>query len=352
MRLALLLAALSLCSRAVKSQLIEIRNVGGKQIECMHSGLSSDLSDCGVQSDWYTYVFVGSISAIAPAKENEEELKIVPQEVFSGIPENPMTVLTSQAPCLPKLAVGDRWLFYLRKVKDQPIVLDYYGNVSRPVADVQQEIETLRRLQTIGDFGILRGTVWHGAPLVGKGVSHASVFAQRESDGAQFVTKSDANGRYEFQPLPPGKYKITFMPSGAYHSDDSEIELKHKTCSDFDLTSSPRGEIGGQVRSSSGLPVPNIDVILMSSDNSWYVTTQTDRDGYYKFSGIKSGQFVVGLNFPARSDWFNGGGAGTGIMIPPASVFYPGVASSSRASVIALAVDEQRDDLNFIIPAQ
>jgi hypothetical protein len=31
----------------------------------------SDLNDCGVRSDWYTYVFVGSISAITGIKDDE-----------------------------------------------------------------------------------------------------------------------------------------------------------------------------------------------------------------------------------------------------------------------------------------
>src|SRR5215475_10870485 len=144
------------------AQIDVVRRIDGKEVECLHSGLMSDLDDCGFKSDWYAYVFVGSISAIVPADKDEKNIQITPEEVFHGEPSTPLTVLTSQGLCLPKLAVGDRWLFFLRKEPGKPIVLDYYGNDSRPVADAQEQIETLRRLMTIGDFGLLRGSVMHG----------------------------------------------------------------------------------------------------------------------------------------------------------------------------------------------
>jgi hypothetical protein len=57
-------------------------------------------------------------------------IQITPQEVFSGKPANPLTVQTSQAACLPEIAVGDQWLFFSREEKGKPIVLDYYANGS------------------------------------------------------------------------------------------------------------------------------------------------------------------------------------------------------------------------------
>src|SRR5262245_56810965 len=148
--------------------IIELKQVNGKTIQCLHTGLMSDLKDCGLHSDWYAYVFVGSISAITPAPSEEKNIRIVPEEVFSGDPPNPLTVLTSQGSCLPDFAVGDRWLFFLRKEKGKPIVLDYYGNDSRPVADAEDEIETLRRLKANGEFGILRGNVMQGTSFEGR----------------------------------------------------------------------------------------------------------------------------------------------------------------------------------------
>lgn len=42
----------------------------------------SDLNDCGFRSDWYAYIFVGSISAVVPADEDEKKVQITPEEVF------------------------------------------------------------------------------------------------------------------------------------------------------------------------------------------------------------------------------------------------------------------------------
>jgi len=208
-------------------------------VTCMHSGLMSDLNDCGKQP-WYAYIFVGYISAIKPATNDEMEIQIVPEEVFSGKPDSPLTVLTSQGLCLPKLVVGDRWLFYLRKENGKPIVLDYYGNDSRPVADTKEQIETLRRLEKIGDFGILRGQVVRGESFNGNAVPNAHVIATRQSDNKRFVAITNTEGRYEFQPLPPGNYKITVVPIGSYHPDESEIDLRPGICWDLTLTRSPK----------------------------------------------------------------------------------------------------------------
>lgn len=112
---------------AAAGQIIELRTVGNKPIRCMRTGLSTE--DCGLRSDWYAYVFVGSISSVKAIEGDEAELQITPEEVFYGDPANPLVVRTSQGKCFPELKPGDEWLFFLRK--NEPMVLDYYSNISR-----------------------------------------------------------------------------------------------------------------------------------------------------------------------------------------------------------------------------
>ena len=97
---ALVIVGLCCCS-AAKAQIIMLKQDGDKRFQCMHTGLSGDLTDCGTQSDWYPYVFVGTISAVTPTKDGEKELHIIPDEVFKGEPNNPLIVLTSQGACFP-----------------------------------------------------------------------------------------------------------------------------------------------------------------------------------------------------------------------------------------------------------
>jgi Carboxypeptidase regulatory-like domain len=228
---ALALLTIYLSSLTTTAEVISLKTVDGKQVTCMHTGLTSDLNDCGTRSDWYSYVFVGTIirvtPRITPAQGNEFELQIAPQEIFSGKPDNPMTVLTSQGLCLPKLVVGDRWLFYLRKEAGKPIVLDFYGNDSLPVTSAQEQVATLRHLQKIGDHAILRGRV---VQRNGKPVADAHVAVRRSSDSAPFVSTTGADGRFEFQPLSPGGYKI-IVPVGPHRAD--EIDLKPGACWEF-----------------------------------------------------------------------------------------------------------------------
>jgi hypothetical protein len=330
-RLLALLALASSCPAIARAQIITLEKIGDKTIACSHSGLTSTFKDCGARADWYTYVFVGLISEVTPVENDEKQIQLVPEEVFLGTPATALTVLTSQADCMREFKVGDRWLFYLRKVKGEPIVLDYYANESVPVADAQDQILTLRRLARIGNLAVLRGQVVRGEISDAEAVPNAQVVATRQSDGSQSFCTTGPEGRYEFPPLPPGKYKITVRPVGSYQPDESEVNLTGGTCRDITLDRSPHAKVGGHVRRSDGTPVANVALALIRSDNSWYLTTQTDQEGHFGFESQEPGEYVLGLNSPASPDWFDGSGAGAGVQIPPASTFYPGAANRFNA---------------------
>ncbi len=351
-RVLALLCFLFSCPVVARAQVITLEKVGDKQVVCMHSGLSSSFEDCGVRAGWYTYVFVGVISAVTPVENDEKQIQIVPGEIFLGTPATALTVLASQAACMREFKVGDQWLFYLRKVEGEPIVLDYYANDSVPFADAQDKIAMLRRLKTIGDFAVLRGRVVRAESSDVEVVPNAQIAATRQSDGTQAFCVTDSDGRYEFPPLSPGKYKITVRPVGSYQPDDSEIDLASGTCHDVTLYRSPHAAIGGHVRRTDGKPVANVALVLIQSDNSSYVTLQTDQDGYFVFDSQQPGKYVLGLNFPASPDWFDGAGAGDDLPIPPASMFYPGVLDRSRALVIQLATDEKLGNLDFVVQSK
>ncbi len=345
-------------STAAVAQIDEFRNVDGKTIECLHSGLMSDLNDCDVRSDWYAYVFVGSISAITPAAKDEKKLQITPEEILHGEPPTPLAVLTSQGACLPSLTVGDRWLFFLRKQDGKPIVLDYYGNDSRPVAQAHEQIETLRRLKSIGDFGILRGNVMRG-PSFGdrKPVPSANVVASRLSDRAQFFAKTDANGDYEFQPVPLGKYEFTVDSIGRFYVGDAALEVSRGTCRDVTLWKEPEPphtRLSGHVKRSDGSPESEIPVLIMREDGSWYTTEKSDASGYFHEDSLPSGKYVVGINLPDAPAWkFYGscGGAGCKNQIPDESfLYYPGMHNRADALLITIGKDEKRDDIDFTVP--
>jgi len=343
-------AVLILSGVSADAQLVELRKVGDKTITCLHSGLMSDLNDCGVRSNWYSYVFVGSISGIKPAGNDEEILQITPEEIFYGNPSTPMTVLTSQGACLPTLAVGDRWLFYLRKESGKPIVLDYYGNDSRPVSDAHEEIETLRELKTIGDFGIVRGTVERRLKEDWEVVPAAQVIASRKSpESVRFFSATDANGHFEFSPLPPGSYKLTVDPIGSFRPDDSSVDVKGGSCWNVTMSRSPHAQISGHLKHPDGSLAVHVPVRIIDADGSGFNTIESDAHGYFHSDGMTAGKYLVAINSPGAPRWENSACGGV-CEFPAGALYYPWMHDRSEALVIDLSEDEKRNNIDFTIP--
>jgi len=232
-RIPFVIAVALFCHATASAQTFSSKKIGDKTVQCIQFGIVTDLMDCGLQPYPYDFVFVGSISAITPAGNDEMELRIVPEEVFSGKPDSPMTVLTSQGLCFPDFTVGDRWLFYLRKGSGKPIELDYYRNKSVPVANAQTLIDTLRRLQKIGNSAIVRGKVVSGKLFRGVPVRNLNVKAVRKGDGRQYSAVTNKEGRYEFPSLPSGRYVIQIRASGPHRPGDWAIDLSPGACWDM-----------------------------------------------------------------------------------------------------------------------
>jgi hypothetical protein len=337
------LTVLLCCLGTAAAQLVEFRADG---LKCMHSGLSSGLKNCDVPN-WYAYAFVGTISAVTPVENGESEIRVTPEEVFHGNPGTSLTVRTSQGACLPKLVVGDRWLFFLRDAK--PLVLDYYGNDSRPVADVQEKIETLRRLQNIGDLGVLRGHVQRGSyiPFIQyDAVPSAHVIARRTSDNAQFVTLADAEGRYEFPPVPPGKYKLTVEGMPLLDGDGGELTVSRGACWDItiELPKATDGSISGHVGSPDGKPfIVHPWVQIVSADSDQYKLAYVDANGNFEARGLEPGRYLVGLGIRPGSGYFSD---------VPSPIYYPGVRNKEQAAIIDLRPAEKRTQIDFQLPIE
>jgi len=118
----------------------------------------ADQFDCGPDALNNSWVFVGRITALRPMGDHNTEIVIVPEEVFYGNPPHPTVVVTSHANCWRKPAVGARWLFSVEKQRNPDESPDYWLDSSGPVDEMASRIETLRRLNNIGDFGIPRGS--------------------------------------------------------------------------------------------------------------------------------------------------------------------------------------------------
>ncbi len=338
-----------LCAGISRAQLIGVKQYNGKTITCMHSGLSSDLKDCGVKAWWYTYVFIGRIMSIAPAPGGEKTLEIDPVEIFHGDLQGPLTVTTSQVGCLPPLSVGARWLFYLRKEKGKPIVMDYYGNDSLPVAEAQERIKTLRRLQVIGNRGIVRGMVRRGDYISGSPVADATVVARGGPGDERYFASTNKDGNYEFPPLPAGSYKVGLEPIGGFEPASTDLDVSRSSCWDLALERYPHGRVSGYVRYSDGRPVKGARVILVGPGSSGYIVTGVDTTGLFQFDHVKAGKYVVGVRLPGGSARKS---TNSNSFLPPASLYYPDTQHRSDAEVINMRTDDKVGNINFTISAR
>jgi hypothetical protein len=167
-----------------------------------------------------------------------------------------------------------------------------------------------------------------------------------------FTATTDAEGRFEFQPLRPGKYKIRVDPVGPFQADDEEWDVKNRSCTDITLGHSSKAEISGHVRYGDGTPVASVSVILLDADESGYNSDKTDSKGYFRFDSQRPGKYKVGIVLPGSTEWNHGscGGAGCNRNLPSGILYYPSTTFRDSAFVIDLATDEKRKNLDFTLP--
>ncbi|MGP8258560.1 MAG: carboxypeptidase regulatory-like domain-containing protein [Acidobacteriaceae bacterium] len=354
----LAMSILLLCTTAAPATDIITKTVDGKQISCAQRSLET-VEECGTESGQYVYVFIGSIAAVSPVPGREAEVRIVPEEIFLGTPSNPITVRASQTLCDPKITVGDRWLFYVfngqysfnAEYPSNLLELDGLAMRSRPVAEAQDDIRLLRLQQIAGGLAILRGDVGRGTGFGQPPVSDVQVHAVFKSNGVQTTVTTDANGHYEFPLLAAGDYEVSVDPTGSFRPESRPVSLRPGSCSKVTVPGFTRLDISGYVSYSkhSYSPVAGAHVLIVSADNTWFMTLDTKDDGSYYFNSVEPGDYVIGVNPPNAPPWDHTTMESKDTPIPTASLYYPNASSRSGAQVLTHATQDQKG-INFVLP--
>ncbi|HEV2859599.1 MAG TPA: carboxypeptidase-like regulatory domain-containing protein [Pyrinomonadaceae bacterium] len=190
-----------------------------------------------------------------------------------------------------------------------------------------------------------------GEPVGAETVGVTTVVA--EGGGRRAEARVGAGGRYRFEGLPPGKYRITVpLPDelttlDPYHpdmakdmgiEDQYEVEVPARGCAVKHIAVAYNGRIGGRVTDAEGAPVAGLKVELLrlrepgagegeEEGEDFYI--RTDADGQYSFKGLPAGRYLIGVRL-GRYLWPDDEAAGF------RRTFYPGVPKEQEAVAVSL----------------
>jgi hypothetical protein len=326
----------------LSAQMVEERQYHGKRIGCVHSGIvRTNGTDCG--TDGYARVFTGTVKSAFDIGESDKLLQLIPDEVFLGEPASEVMAVANQACLRHEILGGQKWLFYLhRDTRTNGLVLGY-DSPSKPIAEAQDDIAKLRHLRTLGDSGLLAGTVTR---IVSKDpwnfsrVQNHKIVVKRASDGVEFTSETDGSGYYELQ-VPPNSYTVSANTVEGLWAPETTASVRRSACVAEGFLLHTDGRISGTVTMADGKPAPyaRIQIVPVSAkDQSFSVTA--DADGHFEVGGRDAGRYFVGAGVAAK--------VGSAQWQP--SIYYPGVPNKDQARAIEFREGQWRADVKIKLP--
>jgi 5-hydroxyisourate hydrolase-like protein (transthyretin family) len=149
--------------------------------------------------------------------------------------------------------------------------------------------------------------------------------------------------------LPPGTYTARPELPDDLALNDTPTAIVSITsaggCASLPLRAVPNGRIHGVLKNAHGTPVAGVSVALMPAEltagepDRYFQSVHVDADGRFEFAHVRPGRYMVGrlsFNLDGRH---------------VAAVYYPGLATRSGASLVALGRSERQDIGEFLVPA-
>jgi len=170
-------------------------------------------------------------------------------------------------------------------------------------------------------------------------VRRAKVVLTREGSKDAATTSTDAEARYRFEGLTPGRYVVAVEKPGFVSRTSAPIDVP-ATSRTVDLVLAPGGALEGRLQDDRNAPIARLAVFAdrlteQGAVAAPYAAT-TDDLGRFRIHSLPAGRYRVRAT-----------------PLPPASgdqYFYPGTTKAGDAGLISVTAGTTSDRLEFTVP--
>jgi hypothetical protein len=281
-------------------------------------------------------------------------VKFAVEDAFRGVQASTVEVLTGQGggDCGYNFEQGRSYLVYAHKNETGEMSTGICTR-TRPIEKAAEDLEFIRGIDKMSPTARFSGGVIRYKPRRSDDdrtepelLSGLSV--ELTYPTSKFTVKTDEEGRFKFNGLPPGQFQLKIIPPSGYWptSIDKKLTIPAKGCFEIGFAFELDSSVSGRVMKADGTPASNIGVNLVHADqinadhqaDPHYATT--DDEGRFVIRGLPAGSYYLGIRLWRVTD----------SDFPYPRTFYPGVAKIEEAAVITVSDGRPQTGLNFQLP--
>lgn len=316
------------------------------------------------RSYWETpVIFEGVVTEFVPVEDNSNgyenrRAKLIVKKAYKGINENEVFIFTGDggSDCGFPFKKDESYLIY--GYGENGYLTTNYCTRTRSIKYAKEDLDYLSNLNLMKDGALIYGNVKKYAFGYGDDenfglVKPISGIRIKIEGTKEYNVKTDKDGKFQIQNVPEGNYLIqALLPKNlkfSVHTPEQMYftQIKNKGCAEANFYVDFEGEIKGKVLDEKGNPVKGITAQLVSADYKFESKddmagllnwTLTKDDGSFRFTGLPSGRYFIGIGIGGAHDVFSKEGR----------VFYPNTDDPAKATKIQIIEGVKLPE--FILP--